>query len=74
MYVCMYVCMTYFIIRLALKYTGRQHGGKVQPFPGLKKIKSVGKFKLTLIYMGGGANLPLGSFFATAQKRLALDC
>ena len=37
MYVCMYVCMTYFITRLALKYTGRRHGGKVQPFPGLKK-------------------------------------
>ena len=40
--------MTYFITRLALKYTGRQHGGKVQPFPGLKKkkqqTKSVGKF------------------------------
>ena len=30
-------------------------------------------FKLNL-YWGGGANLPPGSFLATAQKRLALDC
>ena len=30
---------------------------------------------LTLIYMGGGANLPPpGSFCGTAQKRLELDC
>ena len=30
---------------------------------------------LTLIYMGGGGQIcPPGSFYATAQKRLALDC
>ena len=29
---------------------------------------------LTLIYMGGGQICPPGSFFATAQKRLELDC
>ena len=28
--------------------------------------------KLTLIYMGGGGGL--GSFFATVQKRFALEC
>ena len=37
-----------------------------------KKLKRT----LTLIYMGrGGGNCPSpGSFFATAQKRLVLDC
>ena len=66
----MYLCMTYFFFRLAIKYTGRQHGSKVQPFLGFKKTKSVGKFKLTLIYMRGGGKFAPQEVFGHSSKMI----